>query len=714
MTDQIRIEGIETNNLKGIDITLEKRALNLIIGPSGSGKSSLAYDTVAQIGQHEYMAMFADDIAEPSYKVKSYQNMVAAVPIKQSNSNNNMHSTIGTYFGLNRYIAFLYASYSGTTEDHFTLNRSANLCENCHGLGFTSVLDVNKIVDYNIPIEENPFRCWNKYKDFYRQILVAFSLETGIDPQKTFRQLTQEERNKLLYGKSRTKYKFKYKRVNYSDSQRTSYYYGIMTEKPMMPDYKPSEKFFSDKECECCHGQKYGPEANKYRMLGLTIGEFMTMPFNDLLPVVKQITKDLKDARQKYALDLLQSFLQKAIDLNLGHLFLHRAIPTLSGGELQRLRMVQVFNAQLTDMLIVLDEPLAGLSGNERKSVFENIVSLADRHTVLVVDHSDAFVSNAKRIFALGPGGGMKGGKLIDASDYLKQEEAHHKMDVFSSNKLIPVRITSQVYQYRGTDITIMAKSMNIITGTSGVGKSTLLREYFPQQFDEYAYINQKPLMGTKTSSVVTALDLFGKIQNLFARNTGKDRRLFSNQSGCEGACPVCNGAGYIEYGYDDRTKVTLPCEECEGTGFNKVLKKYCIERKSMFDIWNMTIDDGIEYFKELEPKVSATMEEASSILLGHLKLGQPTGTLSGGENIRIKIMKAAKTSAAILGIDEPFKGLSPSEIYLVASFFDRIRAKGKTIVVVDHSDIAEQYFAKKIDVANKNGVLCDSCSIND
>ena len=707
MADVIRIEGIETNNLQGLDITLAKRALNLIIGPSGSGKSSLAYDTVAQIGQHEYMAMFADDVAEPSYRVKGYHNMVVAVPIKQSNSNNNMHSTIGTYFGLNRSIAFIFSALTGVPEDHFTLNRATNLCENCHGLGFVSVIDENRIIDYSIPISQNPFRCWNKFKDFYKQILVAYCREVGIDSSKTFRDLSEKEKRALLYGEGRTKYKFFYKRTN-GTSQRTSCYYGIMTGKAMMPDYSTSSKFYSDRTCPCCGGQKYGPDQRQYRVGGLSIGDFMTMPFSQLISFVKKTKPLSKDTRVTFAFDAVYAFLKKAIDLNLGHLFFHRAIPTLSGGELQRLRMVQVFNAQLTDMLVVLDEPLAGLSGREKKAIFENIIALCDRHTVLVVDHSDVFVSKAKMVYALGPGGGSKGGRLIDVTRYLQQEAEPHSLNVKKTTSLLHVSLSSTVYQYHGVQLQIMQDAMNIITGPSGVGKSTLLREYFPQHFDEYLYINQKPMMGNKTSSVITALELFGRIQDLFAKKTGKDRRWFSNQSGCDGACPICGGAGFIEYGYDSRTRSTLVCEECEGTGFNKVLKKYSIDGKTMFDIWNMTIDEGIQYFKKLDPKISTVFEEASSILLGHLKLGQATSTLSGGENIRIKIMKAAKSTAKVLGIDEPFKGLSPSEIFLVASFFDRIRAKGKTIVVVDHSDEAEKYFGHRIVLTQRNGILME------
>ena len=224
--------------------------------PRRSSLLMSSYDTIAQIGQHEFMSMFADDVAEPSYRVSSYTNMTVAIPIRQSNHNNNMHSTIGTYFGLNRSITFLFAAILKVREDTFTLNRVGNLCENCHGLGYMRELDVNRIIDYSVPLFRNP------------------------------------------------------------------------------------------------------------------IGAFMTLSFSDLITVLNYMKHDIKEPQIKFALNIIYNFVDKAVELNLGHLYFHRAIPTLSGGELQRLKMVQVFNSQLTDLMIVLDEPLAGLPGEEKNSVF--------------------------------------------------------------------------------------------------------------------------------------------------------------------------------------------------------------------------------------------------------------------------------------------------------------------------------------------------------
>ncbi len=708
MNKFINIFGIETNNLKRIDVELVPYSINLIIGPSGSGKSSLAYETIAQIGQHEFMSMFADDISEPTYLVQGYRNMIAAVPLKQSNFNNNVRSTIGTYFGINRSVILIYSALLGLDRDLFVLNKEENLCEMCHGLGYITLLDVNKVVDYNIQLKKNPIRCWNRYKDFYSQILVLFCEDNSINPDKTFRQLTEDEKHLILYGESDKKYSVFYNKVG-RRSSRTTKYYGIMSGKPMITNFEPSSKFYSTSICPICCGKKYAPTYEQYAINGVSIGSLMTMPFDQLQHFIADLIKiRFDDVGVSFAIKNIQSFISNAIKLNLGHLCLHRSIPSLSGGELQRLRMVQVLGTQLSDLLIVLDEPLAGLSGKEKLSVFDTIVDLSKKHTVVVVDHSDIFVDEAKNIIALGPGSGDKGGYVIDANEYLIKQKINSVISVSQARDVIHVELNSSIYSYSGVNIDIADNCLNLITGSSGVGKSTLLREYFPQYFDKYLYINQKPLLGNKNSSVATVLAIATKIASIFADKYKKDRRFFSNQPGCDGMCPTCLGAGYIEYGNGYGPNIQLVCKNCDGTGFNKQLSKYQIQGKNIFDVWNMTIDEAIEFFAEFDKKITQPLKEASSLLLGHLKIGQRTSTLSGGENVRVKLLSIVNSKYKVLGIDEPFRGLSPCEIYVLIQFLDRVREQGRTIVVIDHSDGIEQYFAKHISLICEQGVLQD------
>jgi excinuclease UvrABC ATPase subunit len=705
MSDTIEFLGIETHNLKNINVTIKKKCINLVIGPSGSGKSSLAYDTIAQIGQHEFLSMFADDVSEPTYRVKTYHNMIAAVPIQQSNHNNNMRSTIGTYFGLNRNVTLVYAASLGLNEDLFVLNKEGNLCEYCHGLGFTKVLDENRVVDYNTPLEQNPIECWNKYKDFYAQIIKQFCSDYGIDARKNFRQLSEKEKKLFLFGESDSKYSIRYKKTNMF-SRRTTKFYGIMTGMPMMTNFSPSSKYFADKECEHCHGRKYSSDHEQYILFGLSIGLFMTTPFEKLCRYVNEMMSDVIEPRLAFALKNIYSFLEKAVELNLGHLFFHRAIPTLSGGELQRLRLVQVFNTQLSDLLIVLDEPLAGLSGTEKNSVYRNILTLSNYHTLVIVEHSDIFVKDAKVVIALGKKSGKEGGSIIDAGQYLKTQRVDKEFTVDAPKKSVSITLNNHIYQYTGVSICIAIDCLNLITGKSGVGKSTLLREYLPQYFNQYLYINQKPLLGNKNSSVATVLNIFGLISNDFARKHKKDKLFFSNLTGCEGACPICSGAGFLEYGSEQSTITHLECGDCEGTGFHKNLRKYKLFDKNIYDIWGMTIDEAYEYFLQIDKKIVKVLQDASAIMLGHLRLGQPTATLSGGENIRIKILKSAKSTAKVLGIDEPFRGLSNTEIYCVVRFLEQLKDDNKTVIVVDHNENAFRYFVKHIRLKDENGLL--------
>ena len=200
MKGEIIVSGIQTNNLKNITVSIKKNALNLILGPSGSGKSSLAYDTVAQIGLHELGAMYYDSANEPEYKVNSYSNMVVTVPIKQLNNNNNVRSTVGTYFSISPCLAKIYSSLLRMPYDYFVLNKAENICPSCLGVGYLKTLDPCKVVDYDKTIEEVPIRCWKRNKDFYRQILQLFCADMKIPSQTKFRLLSDKQQQTILYG----------------------------------------------------------------------------------------------------------------------------------------------------------------------------------------------------------------------------------------------------------------------------------------------------------------------------------------------------------------------------------------------------------------------------------------------------------------------------------------------------------------------------------
>ena len=302
--------------------------------------------------------------------------------------------------------------------------------------------------------------------------------------------------------------------------------------------------------------------------------------------------------------------------------------------------------------------------------------------------------------------GGKNGGHIIDAEKYINRERIKRTIPINQPTEVIHVLISNCVYQYNGVNLHIGINSLNLITGHSGIGKSTLLREYFPQFFEKYQYVSAKPLLGNKNNSVATTLNVFPHILDLFAIKFKQKQKLFSNQYGGTGICAKCKGVGYLEYGSRYDGTVRLECGECSGTGFNKKLKNNKLSGKNIYDIWNMTIDELGNFLCDLSP--IPIINEAKALMLGHLKLGQSVSTLSGGENIRIRLLKTAQTTAAVLGIDEPFKGLNNSEIFMVVQYLDHLRSKGKTIIVTDHSEGIAHYFARCIELVNKMDVLCE------
>lgn len=707
MKGEIVVSGIQTNNLKNITISIKKNAMNLILGPSGSGKTSLAYDTLAQIGLHELGAMCYDGVNEPEYKVESYSNMVVTVPIKQLNKNNNVRSTVGTYFSISPCLAKIYSSLLKMPYDYFVLNKSENICPSCLGVGYVKKLDPFKIVDYNKTIEEVPIRCWKKNKDFYRQILQLYCMDINIPYKTKFRYLKDEQKEAIISGCSQKKYQIKYKVTNHFSS-RTTAYYGPMTDVAMLKSFSPSAEFYSEKPCERCLGEKYETKHRKYRICGYSIGELLLLPFDSMLTWIDAIRNEYSCDDIEFSLSQIEAFARKAAELKLGYIFLNRTIPSLSGGELQRLRLIKVFNSQLTDLLIVLDEPLAGLSSKEKDVVYENIIRLRQKHTLLIVDHHEIFIKDAANVIALGEGGGHKGGSIIDADQYIERQRTLFPYEVPERGHLKRLMATNSVYQYKGFDINIAVGKLNLILGASGVGKSTLLREYFPQVLDVYLYISQKPISGNVRSTVATSIGVSNSIVQIFARQFKQNKSFFSNLSSAEGKCPTCSGTGILIFGSGEQSQVVLNCDDCKGTGFSNKLSKYIINGKNILDIWQMTVEEGVAFFRTVDERVCATLETAQKLLLGYLQIGEKTQNLSGGENIRIKLMAVLTAKNKIIGIDEPFKGLNSEEIYTVILSLDELTRMGKTIVVADHEESALRYFPNRIVLINNRGVLTE------
>ena len=252
----------------------------------------------------------------------------------------------------------------------------------------------------------------------------------------------------------------------------------------------------------------------------------MCTPFNQLVVWLENLLIN-ESVNFSFAISSALNFVKKAVELDLGYLFFNRSIPSLSGGELQRLRLVQVFNTQLTDLLIVLDEPLAGISGSEKILVFNNIVELSKKHTILVIDHGETFIPQADVVIALGIGSGKYGGTIINTEKYIKSQKIDFKCEPIQTNDMILIDLKNSIYLFEGVTIKITPKNLNLILGKSGVGKSTLLREYLPQYFEKYTYISQKPIVGKSNSTIATLIEISTLISTFFAKHFSKEKNFF-------------------------------------------------------------------------------------------------------------------------------------------------------------------------------------------
>lgn len=678
-------KGISTHNLKHIDVEIPEKKLVCIAGVSGSGKSSLAFGTIAAISMEEYTRLTSDQEYEQDYIIDEYGSVPMAVPLRQLNFNVNPRSTIATYFGLQRSLNYIIAKMSGVNMGLLNFNGDGH-CPECMGLGYKKIPDKSAIIKWDTPIKDVPFGCWqNSYKDFYKKLLAEYCLEINVDANKTLKELPETKQELLLNGIGKKKYTIQYKSGN-SVRRKTTCYYGPLMEIEGNKQIFPTVSFDSytkSGKCPACGGCRLKSKvAGALVIKGIKISDVETATFNDLSGMIdKIITKD-KDILS--AANNIKIFIDKAIQLGLGHLSLTRGISSLSGGELQRLRLTQLLSGNLADMLIVLDEPTASLHPSECAMVAKMIANLKTKNTVLAVEHNEDVLKYADKIIYLGPHGGIDGGKIITKQEFEQIICVTTNSEFEEGKNVIEVQPVSEYVSYKGV-LNIHMNSLNVICGSSGSGKSVILHDSLPSVLDNYMDISQKPIKGNSLSTVGTYTKLSEEVRSCFSKKFKKESSFFGKNG--QVGCKCCNGAGYIDIGEYYGKSVRTVCSECGGSGYNKTVEDYKINGISIAAAAGMPISELKEQI-ELSKKAQQTIELMEAVHLEYLSLNRNIGTLSGGENQRIKLVMAlTKKEGMIIGLDEPVKGLSPKEIgSIIELLYSQIRNGGKTFVVSEHN----------------------------
>lgn len=697
--DTIRLRGVHQHNLKGFDLDLTKRSLIVVVGVSGSGKSSLVFDTIAAEAQRQINATFSAFAQNylPSFgrpDADHIENLSAAVVIDQHRLRGGPRSTLATVTDIGDWMRLLFARGVTPSIGHsnaFSFNDPAGMCIRCHGSGVEKVLDVDGFVDDSRSLREGPFRhpdyrpgtpTWRRYADDG-----LFDLDVPLD------QYSARERHLLLEAEAGVEqlarsralppgYEgvlVRFRRVQLAKDPATL----------KGPAKQAYERLVMVGECSECGGTRLNKAARTARLAGLSLPEAYRMQVGDLARLIRTWKLGPLDV----LVGDIAAQLDRLVDLGLGYLHLARETATLSGGEAQRVKMVRHLGSTLTDMLYVFDEPTVGLHARDVEKLGRMLQQLRDHgNTVLVVEHDPAIMAIADQIVEIGPGAGSHGGRLLfqGAFDQLLRSDTPTSTALRAPQggprrPRTPtgwLRITNaDTHNLRNVTVGVPLGVLTAVTGVAGSGKSSLIHGHLTTLAPDAMIIDQAPIRGSRRSTPASWTGMLDEIRAVFARGTGQPAGLFSPNS--DGGCRACEGLGvtFIDPGFTDPIIVT--CEACQGRRFRPAVLKYQYRGSSIADVFDMTIDDATDFFTA--PRLRALLECASHVGLGYLALGQNLMTLSGGERQRLKLARELSGRATVIVLDEPTTGLHPMDVRRLIALLQEMVDAGRTVVVVEH-----------------------------
>ena len=702
--EKIIIRGLRQNNLKNISLKIPKEKIVVFTGVSGSGKSSIVFDTVAAESQRQlnetYTAFMRGRL--PKYekpKVDFIDNLTASVIIDQSRLGGNARSTVGTISDLYAAVRLLYSRigtpYVGTAS-YFSFNDPNGMCPECAGIGKVMEVDIESRIDpektWNEGMADLPgFHVGNWYWKQYAQSEL-------IPLDKKFKDFSNEERNLLLYGA----YEKDGERVS-KKIEGIERYWNRMLIKRSSAELKEASlkalmSLVEEKDCPICHGKRLNQAALSCKGAGYRIDEMCEMEFVKL----KEVLLGIEDKRAATIVEALVASLTRMIDIGLPYLSMNRESSTLSGGEAQRLKLVRYMGSSLTGMTYIFDEPSTGMHPRDVHRMTKLLKSLRDKgNTVLVVEHDKDIISIADEVIDVGPLAGKAGGQILFQGSYenlllsgtktgnAMKDQIPVKENPRTATEFLPVR-NAGLHNLKNISVDIPLNILTVITGVAGSGKSTLIRDVFAKQYaDRVVMVDQSPVTATGRSTAATFLGFFDEIRKLIAAENQQDPSLFTFNGA--GGCPVCKGRGVIITELVFMDPVTTICEECEGKRYSKEALKYSYRGKNIIEILDMSVEDAYEFFRD-NSKISKRLKAMLEVGLPYLSLGQPLSTLSGGERQRVKLAKDLDKKGNIYILDEPTTGLHASDIKSIMSLLEKLVKRGNTVIVIEHNlDVMKQ-----------------------
>ncbi len=690
--EYIEIRGARENNLKNVSLRIPKRKITVFTGVSGSGKSSIVFDTIATEAQrqlYENFSMFVRNFL-PRYaqpEADAIENLGMAIAVDQKRLGGGSHSTMGTITDIYTILRLLFSRVGQPFVGYsnvFSFNDPQGMCPECNGLGRKLQPIVEKFYDPSKSLQRR--RAPGPIFD-----ASIYAASGFFDNDKKLSEFTKEEMDLLLYGEEQ---KFKLGKMN-----RT--YRGVITnfarsyiERDLKTRSERTQEkiaqYLTEGPCPACKGARLNQSVLSCKINGYNIAELSSMEVGELIGVIKGI----KGGVAKPMVDNLVNRLQNVVDIGLEYLSLNRETDTLSGGEAQRVKMVKQLNSSLIDVIYIFDEPSVGLHPRDVHRLNEMLLKLRDKgNTVLVVEHDPDVIKVADHIVDLGPQAGNQGGEIVfegSHADLLKADtltgkfmkEAMPIKKEFRQAKKHLKLSNVNVNNLKNVSVNIPVGVLTLVTGVAGSGKSSLIDEAFVLEFPEAILIDQSPVGVSSRSNPATYTGIMDEVRQAFAKANQVDAGLFSFNS--KGACENCGGLGVMYTDLSFFESVKSPCEVCGGKRFKDEVLAYKLNGKSIVEVLEMTVRQALEYFDQ--PEIQRKLQTMSDVGLDYLTLGQPLNTLSGGECQRIKLASELHKEGSIYVMDEPTTGMHKSDTAHLLEVINKLVEGGNTVIVIEHN----------------------------
>ena len=700
--EYIEVQGARENNLKNVSLQIPKRKITIFTGVSGSGKSSIVFDTIASEAQrqlNENFSMFVRTFLPryPQPDADSIANLSMPIVVDQKRLGGGSHSTVGTVTDIFSVLRLLFSRvgqpYIGN-YNLFSFNDPGGMCPDCNGIGRKMGVDMDLFLDTSKSLNEGAilFGAYKVDDSWDWSILTQSGL---FDTDKKLDDYSEEEMDLLLYSPPyKVKSEIAGKEINLTVhgiiEKFTQKYitrdlktYGERTQKQVEP-------FITEAPCRLCKGARLSQAALSSKINGYNIADMAKMEAGDLIEVIRGI--DAPEASSM--VNILLERLQHLVDIGLEYLSLNRETDTLSGGESQRVKIVKQLSSSLSDVMYIFDEPSIGLHPRDVHRLNNLLQKLRDKgNTVIVVEHDPDVFQVADYIVDVGPNAGHYGGTIVYEGSYDGLRDAdtltgtclHRSLELKDSFRspqgTMPVR-NAKVHNLQNIDIDIPTGVLTVVTGVAGSGKSSLIHGAFLRHHPDAIVIDQAAVGANSRSAPATYTGIMDDIRKAFAKANDVSASLFSFNS--KGACENCQGLGvtYVNLSFLDDVKI--PCEVCSGKRFKDEVLEYQLNGKSIVDVLSMSVNEALEYF-EIK-KVRKVIQAMSDVGLGYLTLGQPLSTLSGGECQRIKLAGELHKDGSIYVMDEPTTGLHMSDIEHLLGVINRLVDNGNSVIVIEHN----------------------------